>query len=111
MLTNFGIGTLEASSLAALAGVRHAFFTRDGGVSDGVYRSLNAGLGSRDGPDRVRENRARMAAALGVAPDRMVTAFQIHSPDVVVAEQPWTREHAPRADAVVTRVPGLAVGV
>jgi YfiH family protein len=59
----------------------------------------------------VTENRARMAAALGVAPDRLVTAYQIHSPDVVVATQPWPRARAPRADAVVTRVRGLAVGV
>ncbi len=102
---------LQASSLAALAGIRHAFFTRGGGVSDGVYDSLNGGLGSRDAPARVRENRARMAAALGVVPGHLVTAYQVHSPDVVVAEQPWTREDAPRADAVVTRVPGLAVAV
>jgi YfiH family protein len=102
---------IQAASLAALPGVRHAFFTRDGGVSDGIYRSLNAGLGSRDSPANVGENRARMAAALGVARDNLVTAYQIHSPDVVVAERAWTRENAPRADAVVTTVPGLAVGV
>jgi len=52
-----------------------------------------------------------MAAALGVAPTHFVTCYQIHSPDVIVAETPWTRENAPRADAIVTRVPGLAVGV
>src|SRR6266851_5374139 len=100
---------LQAHSLAALPGIRHGFFTRDGGVSDGLYDSLNGGLGSGDAPGRVVENRARTAAALGVAPDRLVTAYQIHSPDVVVAEVPWTRESAPRADAVVTRVRGLAV--
>jgi YfiH family protein len=61
--------------------------------------------------ENVRENRTRMAAALGVSPENLVTAYQIHSPDVVVAERPWTRASAPRADAVVTRVPGLAVGV
>src|SRR5204862_3817594 len=58
-----------------------------------------------------RENRRRMARSLGVAPDRFVTCYQIHSPDVIVAEMPWTRENSPRADAIVTRVPGLAVGV
>lgn len=101
---------LQAPSLQAIPGVRHAFFTRAGGVSSGIYESLNGGLGSRDGPDAVRENRTRMASALGVAPDRFVTCYQIHSPNVVVAETPWTREASPQADAVVTRVPGLAVG-
>jgi hypothetical protein len=104
-------GMLQASLLSMLPRIRHGFFTRHGGVSDGFYDSLNGGLGSDDAPERVTENRARMAAALGVAPDRLVTAYQIHSPDVVVATQPWPRARAPRADAVVTRVRGLAVGV
>lgn len=104
-------GMLQASLLSMLPRIRHGFFTRHGGVSDGFYDSLNGGLGSDDAPARVTENRARMAAALGVAPDRLVTAYQIHSPDVVVATQPWPRTSAPRADAVVTRVRGLAVGV
>ena len=99
------------SALLSRPGIRHAFFTRDGGVSDGFYASFNAGLGSRDAPERVAENRARMAAALGVARDRLVTAYQVHSPNVVVATEPWSRAQAPHADAVVTRVPGLAVGV
>src|SRR5215472_4806457 len=102
---------LQAASLSALAGVRHAFFARAGGVSGGIYESLNGGQGSDDDPDRVRENRDRMAAALGVAPDRFITAYQIHSADVIIAEDPWTREARPRADAIVTRVPGLAIGV
>src|SRR5215217_8181895 len=71
---------LRAASLAALPGVRHAFFTRDGGVSGGVYASLNGGQGSGDQAERVRENRARMAATLGVAPEQFITAYQIHSP-------------------------------
>jgi YfiH family protein len=102
---------VQAPSLQSLAGIRHAFFTREGGVSGGIYQSLNGGLGSGDAPENVRENRSRMAAALGAEPAQLVTAYQIHSPDVVVAERPWTREAAPRADAVVTRMPGLAVGV
>src|SRR5271157_2778971 len=102
---------IQASSLSALPGISHAFFTRGGGVSEGFYASLNGGIGSADAPARVAENRARMATALGVAPGRLVTAYQIHSPDVVVAEAPWTRPEAPRADGVVTRIKGLAVGV
>ncbi|HZP69545.1 MAG TPA: peptidoglycan editing factor PgeF [Pseudolabrys sp.] len=94
-----------------LAGIRHAFFTRSGGVSQGVYASLNGGVGSRDSPERVAENRARMAAILGVDADRLLTPFQIHSPDVVTVTEPWTRDNRPRADAVVTRMPRLAIGV
>ena len=102
---------LQANSLSKLARVRHGFFTRAGGVSQGVYASLNGGTGSNDAPDKIAENRARMAAALDVAPERLLTAFQIHSPDVAVAEQPWPRENRPRADAIVTRTPKLAIGV
>jgi len=102
---------LQATSLATLPRIRHAFFTRSGGVSQGVYASLNGGVGSMDAPDKVAENRARMAAALGVRASRLLTPYQIHSPDVVVAEEPWTRENRPRADAIVTRMPRLAIGV
>lgn len=102
---------LQAGSLARLAHVRHGFFTRAGGVSLGVYASLNCGIGSRDAPDRVAENRARAATALGVTPERLLTPYQLHSPAVVIAETPWARDSRPRADAVVTRRRGLAVGV
>ena len=102
---------LQAKNLSALGGIRHAFFTREGGVSEGVYATLNAGVGSADDPAKVAENRARMAKAVGVTPDRLLTAYQIHSPDVVVAEKPWPADARPRADAIVTRVPGLAIGV
>jgi YfiH family protein len=101
---------IEASSLS-LTGIRHAFFTRAGGVSDGLYASLNAGIGSRDAPVRVAENRARMAAALGVEPQRFLTAYQVHSPQVVVAETPWMADARPHADAIVTRMRALAIGV
>ena len=102
---------LQAPSLSKFARIRHGFFTRSGGVSQGVYASLNGGVGSNDTPANVAENRARMAAALGVPPDRLLTAYQIHSPDVVVADQPWTRDSRPRADAIVTRTRALAIGI
>jgi YfiH family protein len=102
---------LQAHTLAALAGIRHAFFTREGGVSQGIYASLNGGVGSNDERAHVVENRARMAAALGVAPEALLSAYQIHSAEVVVAETPWTHAARPRVDAIVTRVPGLAIGV
>jgi len=101
---------IEASSLA-LTGIRHAFFTRAGGVSTGFYESLNGGVGSRDVAANVTENRARMAATLGVDPFRLLTAYQTHSPDVVIVEAPWTAENRPRADAIVTRMHALAIGV
>jgi len=102
---------LQALSLSELAGIHHAFFTRAGGVSQGVYATLNGGVGSDDAPDRVAENRARMATALGVTPDRLLTPYQIHSPEVVIVEEPWNRDDRPRADAIVTRTPRLAIGV
>ena len=101
---------IQAPTLA-LSGIRHAFFTRQGGVSGGLYSSLNGGVGSRDDAGHVAENRARMAATLGVAPNCLLTAYQIHSPHVVVAEGPWPVEARPRADAIVTRTDGLAIGV
>jgi YfiH family protein len=102
---------LHAQSLSKLPGIRHGFFTRAGGVSEGVYESLNGGVGSEDSAAKVAENRARMAKHLGVAPDRFLTCYQIHSPEVVVAETPWPSSARPRADAIVTRMPHLAIGV
>jgi len=101
---------LQAERLA-LVGIRHAFFTREGGVSTGLYASLNGGIGSADSAADVAENRARMAAALGVEPRCLITAYQIHSPQVIVADAPWPAEARPRADGIVTRVPALAIGV
>lgn len=101
---------IEAPELSAHAGMRHAFFTRVGGVSEGLYASLNGGLGSQDAPERVAENRARMCARLGLPPDRLVSLYQVHSAEVVTVEAPFAAER-PKADAMVTRVPGLALGI
>lgn len=92
-------------------GLRHAFFTRTGGVSSGVYASLNGGVGSSDAADAVAENRARMAAALGLSADRLLVPYQVHSPDVVTVSAPWAPEARPRCDGIVTATPGLALGV
>jgi YfiH family protein len=101
---------IEAATLV-LTGIRHAFFTREGGVSGGLYASLNGGIGSRDSAENVAANRARMAVALDVEPRRFLTAYQIHSPQVVVAEAPWPPDARPRADGIVTRMRALAIGV
>jgi YfiH family protein len=100
---------LTSSALSSLSGLSHGFFTREGGVSGGVYGSLNGGLGSSDSREAVLENRRRMAERLAVSPERFLSLYQIHSPDVVVVEEPWDPLAPPRADALVTRVPGIAV--
>ncbi len=102
---------ITAQELARTAGVRHAFFTRQGGVSEGVYASLNCGFGSNDDPGRVAENRARVTARLGLSADALVTAYQIHSAEVVSVAEPWPPARAPKADGMVTRTRGLALGV
>jgi len=102
---------IEASNLAALARIRHGFFTREGGVSQGIYASLNCGLGSNDARDNVVENRRRVAAHLGAAHAGVVTLFQIHGATALTVETPIDRAALPKADAVVSRTRGLAVGV
>jgi YfiH family protein len=102
---------LQAAALTGLYGIRHGFFTRSGGVSQGVYATLNGGIGSKDASENVSENRARMAKALSVEPDHFVTAYQIHSPDVVTVEMPWPHDQRPKADAMVTKTPGIALGI
>jgi polyphenol oxidase len=102
---------LASSLLSAVPGLRHAFFTRDGGVSDGIYAGLNGGLGSNDDPAHVAENRRRMAEQMGVAPTHLIGVHQIHSPDALVATGPWPSADRPKADAIVTKNEGLAIGV
>ena len=92
-------------------GIRHGFFTREGGVSSDIYASLNCGFGSGDKAENVRENRARVAAKLGTTRTELVTVRQIHSSRVIVADAPWQPGEAPEADAIVTSTPSLAVGV
>lgn len=90
-------------------GIKHGYFTRIGGVSEGIYRGLNIGTGSSDDQAMVRENRSRVAAWMGVGSDALLSVHQIHSPDVIVAREPFSGDR-PKADAIVTDVPGLALG-
>jgi len=99
-----------SARLQRAAGVRHGFFTRHGGVSTGVYASLNVGLGSQDDPAAVAENRRRCAAVLGVEPDALLTCYQTHSTMVRVADAPWGEARRPEGDAIVTVTTGLACG-
>jgi YfiH family protein len=104
------VAPIEAAALA-LPGVRHAFFTRAGGVSTGLYEGLNTGIGSKDARAPVLENRARAARHLGTAPGRLATPYQLHGADAVVVEEAWGPGLGPKADAVVTDRPGIALGV
>ncbi|MGQ4273317.1 peptidoglycan editing factor PgeF [Terrihabitans sp. B22-R8] len=102
---------VASPALSSIHGIRHAFFTREGGVSTGIYESLNGGRGSADDMANVIENRRRMTAFLGVAEGELATPHQIHSNEVMVALEPWEPGEAPQADAVVTSKPGLAIGI
>lgn len=102
---------IEARNLAQLGGIRHGFFTREGGVSSGIYASLNCGLGSTDDPALVLENRARVANHLGGKFDGVVTLYQEHGTTSREVAGPVPREGLPRADAVVSAMPGLVIGV
>ena len=93
------------------SGLVHGFFTREGGVSQGLYASLNGGLGSSDDPAAVVENRARMANFLGVKPSKLLSLYQIHSADCVTVTEAWPLDQRPRADAMVTNSPGIALGI
>jgi YfiH family protein len=91
--------------------IRHGFFTREGGVSEGVYAGLNAGLGSNDDPAKVLENRRRVAEHLGADHGGVVTLYQVHGATALTVEAPQDRANLPKADAVVSKTPGLAIGV
>jgi YfiH family protein len=100
---------LTSPRLDALPGVRHAFFTRQGGVSTGIYSSLNLGRGSGDDPQAVAENRRRAAAHIGVAEPDLLAAYQTHSDRALTAEQVQA-DHRTQGDAIVAAAPGLACG-
>ena len=102
---------LTARGLAELPGIRHGFFGRRGGVSEGIYASLNCGHGSNDAREAVTENRRRVALALGQRDaGQVLTLYQVHSATTLVVDKPIPRDQLPKADALVTRTPGLVLG-
>lgn len=101
---------IQSPELSAVSSIRHAFFTRQGGVSEGIYASLNGGLGSGDARENVVANRAVMAASLGVAQTHFVNVHQVHSADAVTVTAPFG-DDKPKADAMATNQPGLALAV
>lgn len=102
---------LKSKNLEGLEGIQHGFFTRQGGVSEGLYASLNCGFGSDDETECVAQNRQRVCAELGCETSEINTPYQTHSADVVVADEGWSRQEAPNADAIVTRKAGLVIGI
>jgi YfiH family protein len=101
--------TLEILTADILTPLRHGFFTRKGGASSGIFKGLNCGQGSSDQAEIVAVNRARVAEAMQVPPDHLISLRQVHSADVVVVEAPLAAR--PLADAMVTKTPGLALGI
>lgn len=101
--------TLEILTSEQLSPIRHGFFTRRGGASSGVFSGLNCGTGSSDQSDVVAINRARAAQAMDIAPEALLGVHQIHSADVLTVTAP--RDDKPRADAMVTNQPGLALSI
>ncbi|HEY3918712.1 MAG TPA: peptidoglycan editing factor PgeF [Stellaceae bacterium] len=99
------------SGLFATPVLRHGFFTREGGVSSGIFASLNCSLASGDDLANVAENRRRALAELGLPAEALATVYQVHSPDIVTVEQPWPQDQRPRADAMLTKRKGLALGI
>lgn len=102
---------IEASSFSSISGIQHGFFTREGGVSEGIYGSLNTGYGSNDDAAKVSENRRRIAAKLGVGSERLLTIHQRHSADAIVVDRLWDVLQPPEGDAIVTDKPGIAAAV
>jgi polyphenol oxidase len=102
---------IEAAGLGQIAGVRHGFFTRQGGHSQGLYASLNCGLGSNDDRAAVRRNRRSVAEAVGAEPANLITVHQLHSNIVIHATEPWDEDARPKGDAIVTRRPGIAAAI
>jgi polyphenol oxidase len=104
------LDAVQSPLLTPLPQIKHGFFTRRGGVSDGIYNSLNCGPGSNDSPQNVTENRRRVAGQLGVTEGNLLSCAQIHSATAVLVTHPFTIADRPDADALVTNVPGLALG-
>ncbi len=102
---------ITLSALDGMESVHHAFFTREGGVSEGVYASLNCGFGSRDDPARVAENRARAMGMIGMPVSALTTVHQEHTARAVIADRAWSHGEAPVADAMATAVPGVVLGI
>ncbi len=101
----------QAGFVPAESAVFHGFFTRRGGVSGGIYASLNCGIGSSDDREHVHQNRAIVARVAGTAPEKLLTLYQVHGDTCLTVTAPWPQAERPQADAFVTDRAGLALGI
>ncbi|PKR55106.1 polyphenol oxidase [Thalassospira marina] len=106
-----GVSFLSADILGNIAGLKHGFFTREGGVSNGIHAGLNVGFGSDDDKDIVARNRSLAAAAFDTTSDRLTTVYQVHGTDVAVLDRPLSRDELPKADAMVTDRKNVMLGI
>jgi YfiH family protein len=102
---------IELDNLQGLPGIRHGFLTRRGGVSGGIYDSLNCGFGSKDKSACVAENRARALRAVDLVPETLVTAWQVHSAEAAMVDHVWPEGDNPRVDGMVSKTPGISLGI
>ena len=102
---------IHAAPLSGLRGIRHAFFSREGGVSKGLYASLNCGFGSNDEPENVAANRARAMADIGLPAEALCTVYQCHGATVLTVDRGWQSGDKQPADGMVTTAPGMALGI
>ncbi len=102
---------ITVAELTSSPNIKHGFFTREGGVSEGIYSSLNCGLGSKDIPEKVVENRSRVKAELGISDGELLINYQVHSATAIKVTEAWKPENAPEADGMATNIPGIALGI
>ena len=110
-LDQFNLPVIRSKTLSMLPEIEHGFFTRKGGISTGVYASLNCGYESGDKEENISENRRLVSKCLSIRPNSLISAYQVHGSDVVTVEKPWRRNKAPKADGMVTNRKGIALGV
>ena len=110
-LDSFDLPVIRSKTLSMLPDIEHGFFTRQGGISTGIFASLNCGYDSGDKEENIAENRRRVSRRLNVSPHSLISTYQVHSSDVVTIEKPWRRRNTPKADGMVTNRKGIALGI
>ena len=110
-LDSFNLPVIRSKTLSMLPKIEHGFFTRQGGISTGIYDSLNCGYESDDKEENIAENRHLVSKCLGIRPNSLISAYQVHGADVVTVEKPWGRNNTPKADGMVTNRKGIALGI
>ena len=110
-LDSFNLPVIRSKTLSMLPKIEHGFFTRQGGISTGIYASLNCGYESGDKEENILENRRLVSKCLSISPNSLISAYQVHGSDVITVERPWGRNNTPKADGMVTNRKGIALGI